>query len=308
VPIVRCHHENWDGTGYPRGLSGAEIPLGARILSVVDCYDALTSDRPYRRRMTEEAALDILRERRGRMYDPDVVDTFIAVYRTIGVETPGAAHQSEVLKRISDSQSESRLGPEVSQAAQAVASSSDVLAFVSLSRLARGEATVSDVLSLSSSLIRDVVPGATGAWYLPNPTNDALTVVDAFGPAAEALIGASVGFGERLTGWVAATRQPVIDSDAALDLDGSFGSGSPDLERCTSVPLLLGTSLVGVMSVYSPQGGCDQNRGRLLEMIAPHVASALHAAKSVGRAHAEAAAMSSAAPTQARDSQPALVH
>jgi GAF domain-containing protein len=258
--------------------------------------------------MTEEAALDILRERRGRMYDPDVVDTFIAVYRTIGVETPGAAHQSEVLKRISDSQSESRLGPEVSQAAQAVASSSDVLAFVSLSRLARGEATVSDVLSLSSSLIRDVVPGATGAWYLPNPTNDALTVVDAFGPAAEALIGASVGFGERLTGWVAATRQPVIDSDAALDLDGSFGSGSPDLERCTSVPLLLGTSLVGVMSVYSPQGGCDQNRGRLLEMIAPHVASALHAAKSVGRAHAEAAAMSSAAPTQARDSQPALVH
>src|SRR5437899_4264428 len=63
VPIVRCHHENWNGTGYPRGIAGEDIPIGARILSVVDCFDALTSDRPYRRAMTEEAALGILRER-----------------------------------------------------------------------------------------------------------------------------------------------------------------------------------------------------------------------------------------------------
>ena len=83
VPIVRHHHENWDGTGYPDGLKGTDIPLGARILSVVDCYDALTSDRPYRQAMTEEAALAILRERRGTMYDPFVVDTFIAAVSRI---------------------------------------------------------------------------------------------------------------------------------------------------------------------------------------------------------------------------------
>ena len=83
VPIVHCHHENWDGTGYPRGIAGEAIPIGARILSVVDCFDALTSDRPYRGRMTAEAAVQILRERRGRMYDPRVVDTFIEVYRSI---------------------------------------------------------------------------------------------------------------------------------------------------------------------------------------------------------------------------------
>jgi len=73
VPIVRHHHENWDGSGYPDGLKGPEIPLGARILSVVDCFDALTSDRPYRQRMTEQEALKIIVERRGTMYDP-VVD------------------------------------------------------------------------------------------------------------------------------------------------------------------------------------------------------------------------------------------
>src|SRR5262249_11523520 len=59
VPIVRCHHENWDGTGYPRGVSGSDIPIGARILSVVDCFDALTSDRPYRKALTDEEALAI---------------------------------------------------------------------------------------------------------------------------------------------------------------------------------------------------------------------------------------------------------
>src|SRR5206468_7737563 len=78
VPIVRAHHESWDGSGYPRGMVGEDIPIGARILSVVDCFDALTSDRPYRKRLSEEAGLDILRERRGRMYDPHMVETFVA--------------------------------------------------------------------------------------------------------------------------------------------------------------------------------------------------------------------------------------
>src|SRR5262249_44562613 len=79
VPIVRHHHENWDGTGYPSGLKGTDIPIGARILSVVDCFDALTSDRPYRRRMSDNEALAILHDRRGQMYDPMIVDAFSQV-------------------------------------------------------------------------------------------------------------------------------------------------------------------------------------------------------------------------------------
>jgi putative nucleotidyltransferase with HDIG domain len=79
APVVRHHHENWDGTGYPDGLRGEDIPIAARILSVIDCYDALTSDRPYRRAMTHEAAVAIVSERRGTMYDPNVVDAFLAL-------------------------------------------------------------------------------------------------------------------------------------------------------------------------------------------------------------------------------------
>jgi putative nucleotidyltransferase with HDIG domain len=76
VPIVRHHHENWDGTGYPDRLHGPDIPVGARILAVVDCFDALTSDRPYRRAMPMPQALAVIETRRGSMYDPAIVDAF----------------------------------------------------------------------------------------------------------------------------------------------------------------------------------------------------------------------------------------
>ena len=75
-PIVRHHHENWDGSGYPTGLVGTAIPIGARILAVADCFDALTSDRPYRLSMSDAEALAIISDRRGKTDDPLVVDTF----------------------------------------------------------------------------------------------------------------------------------------------------------------------------------------------------------------------------------------
>jgi putative nucleotidyltransferase with HDIG domain len=80
--IIRCHHERYDGAGYPEGLKGTDIPFLARILSVADVYDALASDRTYRKKMDEAQILEIIEKGKGSFFDPDVVDTFINVYRT----------------------------------------------------------------------------------------------------------------------------------------------------------------------------------------------------------------------------------
>lgn len=94
LDIPYCHHERWNGTGYPRGLAGEHIPLAARIFAVVDVWDALRSDRPYRRAWSHEQALHYLRMHAGILFDPNVVRTFCALIereRQTGFTTPAAS-------------------------------------------------------------------------------------------------------------------------------------------------------------------------------------------------------------------------
>ncbi len=79
LDIPYCHHERWDGSGYPRGLAGEQIPLAARVFAVIDVFDALTSDRPYRPAWPRERALGYLRAESGRQFDPSVVDAFLSI-------------------------------------------------------------------------------------------------------------------------------------------------------------------------------------------------------------------------------------
>jgi putative nucleotidyltransferase with HDIG domain len=279
VPIVRAHHESWDGSGYPRGLSGTEIPIGARILSVVDCFDALTSDRPYRRRLTDEAALDILRERRGRAYDPEIVDKFIAIYKTIVVANVDAPEHRHVMQQIrrTNQADESPITSGSASPAAPVAASDDMLAFVSLARIVSGDCTLADVFALSSSLILDIVPGATAAWYVPDPGSDQLVLAGAFGPAAQSLKGLRMDVGYRVTGWVAAHRQMITNSLAALDIGDRAQLLKPALASCLSAPIMMGDTFVGVLTLYSSQPAFDEATGRMVQMVTPHIARAIHA-------------------------------
>ena len=82
LDIPYAHHEKWDGTGYPRGLTGEEIPLPARIFAIVDVWDALTSDRPYRKAWSEKKAIAHLQEQAGKHFDPEVVKAFLKIHST----------------------------------------------------------------------------------------------------------------------------------------------------------------------------------------------------------------------------------
>jgi putative two-component system response regulator len=86
IDIPYCHHEKWDGTGYPRGLKGEQIPLAARIFAIVDVWDALTSDRPYRRAMPEEDVLKYLKDQSGKHFDPQVAELFFKIIKQISTE------------------------------------------------------------------------------------------------------------------------------------------------------------------------------------------------------------------------------
>jgi hypothetical protein len=238
VPIVRCHHENWDGSGYPRGVRGEDIPIGARILSVVDCYDALTSDRPYRRAMDREAAVGVLLERRGTMYDPLIVDTFIRILPEIASESLPPQRHEAALAQISQSTSV----PQSTPAAMAMAAATGA-----------SDAT-------------------TCAIYLLSPDGRMLTVEHASGPLALALTGMSIEVGQKLSGWVAANRRTIVNSDAQLDLSDVV---SEDIgpHSCLSTALCDGETLAGVLTVYRDSAKAfTPADAQTFEMLAPHLA------------------------------------
>jgi putative nucleotidyltransferase with HDIG domain len=275
VPIVRCHHENWDGTGYPRGIAGPDIPIGARILSVVDCFDALTSDRPYRSALSIDAAFDILRARRGTMYEPLVVDTFIRVHQALAQQMASfPAH--DALRQISHSVAGAG-HPPVTMVVTPEGVSDDILAFVSLARLVSGDASMADVLSLASGLVRELAPASTIGWYVMDEATGYLALRHASGPAAGQINGTSLRLGDGVSGWVAANRQVMINSEASLDLGEQAHSGLL-LKHALSVPLITRESLVGTITLYS-ETTFTESQSRLVQVIAPHLAQAVWAAK-----------------------------
>jgi putative nucleotidyltransferase with HDIG domain len=276
VPIVRHHHENWDGTGYPDGLKGSEIPLGARILSVVDCFDALTSDRPYRRRMTDEQALRIITDRRGTMYDPLVVDRFVASYREIMPAPESVPHP--VARVIGDARAQERQ-ERLATAADAAAPggvNDGLLAVASLSRAMSGEAGVSDVGALIWMVVRQVLPCEALALFLPDESTDRIAIRFAAGAHALALRDVTRPRGAGIAGWVAVNRRAALNADPTLDLGMRAAELTPPLRSCLVLPLIEGDALVAVLALYRdrPNGFSDDDV-RLLELLAPRLASCL---------------------------------
>lgn len=272
VPIVRHHHENWDGTGYPDGIRGSDIPIGARILSVVDCFDALTSDRPYRPRLADMDAIAILQQRRGTMYDPLVVDTFLAHYEdlapTISLDSPQTLSALVSDLTVTDATATG------SSALDDIASSSEEM--VVLFDLVRGLGTLTtptDLTELVASHIRRIIPASSCVLFLYNSTSDDLVAIHSTGEHSSHFTGLRIRRGERLTGWVAANKQTIINSDPVLDLGEMSRGLRPRLRSCLSTPVLHEDVLLGVLSLYSiEQQAFSENHRRVFELVARQIA------------------------------------
>ncbi len=280
VPIVRHHHENWDGTGYPAGLKGTDIPIGARILSVVDCFDALTSDRPYRPKLSDDDAIAILLERRGTMYDPLIVDTFIRVHTEIAPAAHDPAPTESMLKDITTAAAQPRESEQQTAGFENIAAGSDEMRTVfELTTILNEQPNFSQSVDAISSKIRRLIPFVLAVYFTYDDTTDEIVATYSVGEGALLVRDMRIAPGQRLSGWVAANRQTMMNSDAVLDLGEVAKSINPRLRTCLSTPLLVQEQLVGVFTVYSSSSdGFTEDHRRIIEMAARYIGMSLRPA------------------------------
>jgi diguanylate cyclase (GGDEF)-like protein/putative nucleotidyltransferase with HDIG domain len=273
VPIVRHHHENWNGTGYPDRLAGTAIPIGARILSVVDCFDALTSDRPYRPRLADREALRILAERRGQMYDPLIVDTFLRLHAEGGFRMSTVTTESSFAAITGSALPANPMLPNRASGLEDItASGEEMLALFELARGLSNRMGLSDVGDVIVKHLRRIVPASLFVFYLYDVEADELVSSYASGEHTDLVAGLRIPLGQRLTGWVGANKQTIRNSDPVLDLGEGARSVTPRPRSCLSTPLAVDDTLLGVLSLYA--SGCEafsDDHQRIVEVIARQV-------------------------------------
>jgi diguanylate cyclase (GGDEF)-like protein/putative nucleotidyltransferase with HDIG domain len=283
VPLVRCHHERWDGKGYPAGLSGDQIPLGARILAAVDCFDALTSERPLHAALTPEAAFEILRQEAGRALDPAVVDVLVQLQPEL---ESAAAAQAEPAHRFSFATPERRLIAPTGQRSEAprktvfediALAHREIYALYEIAQSMGTSLGVADTMALIASKLSTLIPFSTCALYLQEESGDLLRCRFATGVDAEVLQPLAIMSGEGLVGWVGRNQRALVNARPSADLEAGGQPDATALQSALVCPLLLNDQLIGTIALYHTEPGCytDDHR-RLLERVAEQTAAVVN--------------------------------
>jgi putative nucleotidyltransferase with HDIG domain len=263
VPIVRHHHENWDGTGYPEGLKGSEIPIGARILAVVDCFDALTSNRPYRRALSMPEALEIVDWRRGKMYDPAVVDVFRDMCESGAVTPADSVPDHTDTKPDAVISHAAPIDAVVTQAFDEIQVALELGA--ALARVRVGQCQWPAV----ATALCEITGIDTVAVFVADDREEQLVARHTCGSHAAHLEQLAIPVGERMSGWVAASGQAMMNADAALDL---FDVQADALRSALAVPIDGPDKQRAVITLYSTRAEAfSSQHQRLVEAAVARV-------------------------------------
>jgi diguanylate cyclase (GGDEF)-like protein/putative nucleotidyltransferase with HDIG domain len=285
---VRAHHERWDGCGYPDGLKGEEIPLGARILALVDHFDALHSDRPYRKALTREDAINHIKDLSGSFFDPALVELFLGHLGSLDAEIEAIANFEPHLPTLSSAVLGNKSAPAAGYAEEhrpltevaldkIAAAHQEVATLHDIARVLSSTLSLQDTVAIITSRIANLVPYTTCVIYLLDSSEMVVRAEYASGLYMEMFRGRQLRLGEGITGWVVANDRPMYNTSPLLDL--SF-LGCERAERFKSVvvfPVLKNGEAFGALALYSMElHQYTEEHLRLLDMTMQPVSDALH--------------------------------
>jgi diguanylate cyclase (GGDEF)-like protein/putative nucleotidyltransferase with HDIG domain len=277
APLILSHHERWDGKGYPAGLRAEAIPLGARILSVVDYFDALMAERPYHKAMTSEGALALLQQESGKALDPAVVEKFIVLLPSLREEAARLESARRSMPASLALAAPMPVEPPQKTVFDDIAlAHREIYALYQISQAMGTSLGVADTMGLICAKLSNLVPFSCAALFLYEEESDALRCRFATGLDAEVIQQVSVRNGEGLTGWVARNGRALVNARPSADLEAAGLSTTTVLQSALVCPLLLNDKFIGALSVYHVDEAFyrDDHR-RLLDRVSEQAAAVI---------------------------------
>ncbi|MFI5101858.1 MAG: diguanylate cyclase domain-containing protein [Terriglobales bacterium] len=268
APIVRSHHERWDGTGYPDGLKGEQIPLGARVLAAVDCLDALSSHRQYRNAMSLDAAMEKVASESGSAFEPRIVEVLQRRYREMDIMSQSDSHLDSATAGAATLSTDVRVAAGVEPAggleqSAPIPGAANEADFLSSIASARQEAqtmfeisqdlgnslSLGETLSVLSIRLRKMIPYDSMAVFLLKDGKLVPELVS--GDNFRLLSSLNISLGEGLCGWVAEKRKPILNGNPEAEAGYvSDPARFTTLRSTLAVPLEGLNGVVGVLAMY----------------------------------------------------------
>jgi diguanylate cyclase (GGDEF)-like protein/putative nucleotidyltransferase with HDIG domain len=282
APIILSHHERWDGKGYPKGLGGEEIPIGARILTIVDYFDAVTTERPYHKALSHESAVGLLRHESGRALDPTLVELFVQMLPTLVAESnlEQSAAEAVVAPKVDGmGMPAAGLVPKgvLPNAFENIAHAHrEIYALYEIAQSMGTSLGVADTMALISSKLTKIIPWSGCALFLAQEEGDALKCRFAAGVDAPQLLNCTLKAGEGISGWVARNKRTVVNGNPTSTFE-ALGLQAPRLRSAIVVPLHFNDAFIGCLALYHVDANrYSEDHSRLMERIAEQASAVIH--------------------------------
>ncbi|MCC7417735.1 MAG: diguanylate cyclase [Acidobacteria bacterium] len=279
APLIQSHHERWDGKGYPHGLAGEAIPLGARILTIVDYYDAVTTERPYHKALAYESAIGLLRHESGRALDPALVDRFIdllpSLIAEMGTQAQLDAAPAQPALAAAGSTS-AGLIPGGSAFENIALAHREIYALYEIAQSMGTSLGISDTMALISAKLTKIIPWSGCALFLQQ-ADGSIRCRFAAGVEAPQLTNITLQPGQGLSGWVARNRRTLVNADPRVTFEEAHLPAPSALRSAIVCPLFYDDALIGCLSLYHTEPRCyTEDHRRLIERIAEQAGPVVH--------------------------------